>query len=305
MRWLGYRWLISDTLSAIVLILGVMIEISWSSQTLEYLLYTPLLLIKHFLLSHYLATTSTTLPSGLLWYHSVIVAHKEILVSKSTSCRHWRPIALHKLTRVAPKVSSDLHTLTRQFRLPIKLLLARTQHITIIEERLIVVLLLLQHARRWLVCWSILLIDHVRWVVLWPQLLYARSWLILWLLLKILLIHQHHIVVRVTRTLPVRDALNIFQLERVTCHNAATADVMLTIRHPRNDTIRLKLDVFWLRMLHQLVLAVVAHTTGITSVRLLIGVAPFMVIPVANRCEPLCTVLTLVRLLASMNTHMD
>lgn len=57
--------------------------------------------------------------------------------------------------------------------------------------------------------------------------------------------------------------------------------------NPGDNAIGHELDVFGLCMLDKLVLAVVAYSTSIALVGLLIRVAAFMIIAVANCREPL------------------
>lgn len=74
--------------------------------------------------------------------------------------------------------------------------------------------------------------------------------------------------------------------------------------NPGDNAIGHELDMFGLCMLDKLVLAVVAYSTSIALVGLLIRVAAFMIIAVANCREPLRTVFALVGLLAGVDSHM-
>ena len=61
--------------------------------------------------------------------------------------------------------------------------------------------------------------------------------------------------------------------------------------------------VFVTRMFHKLIFTIVPYTTSITLIWLLVGVSPFMIISVSNRCEPFNTMFTLVRFFSCMNSH--
>ena len=55
-------------------------------------------------------------------------------------------------------------------------------------------------------------------------------------------------------------------------------------------------------MFNQLVLPIVANTACITPVGLLVSVSSLMIIAITDRCESLCAVLALIRLLPSVDS---
>lgn len=112
------------------------------------------------------------------------------------------------------------------------------------------------------------------------------------------------LLLRVTRTLPVHDSLLMVQLLRRSPH-IIDDNIITEVRNSRNNTVSRKLSVLRLGVLDKLVLAIVADTARITPVRLLVGMPAFVVISVADCSESLGTVLTLVRLFTSMNSHMN
>lgn len=73
---------------------------------------------------------------------------------------------------------------------------------------------------------------------------------------------------------------------------------------PRYYAVGHELDVFGLGVLDKLILSIVAYTTSVTVVWLLISVAAFVIISISNCSEALDTVLTLIRFFTSVDSDM-